>query len=365
VSDAGTMCRWLVYCGDIILLSDLLITSNHSLLKQALPNRSLYTPQTEKSDFFDPVKHTIRNHITNGDGFGISWYTHSHNKSFAHCYKSILPAWNDKNLTSICEGIRSDLVFAHVRASSGSNISRENCHPFKWGSFSFMHNGAIANFNLVKRKLHASLSDEVFSILEGTTDSETAFAMFLNEINPTLKHMNFTPQEIATALQKTIQDIVSITGTINSNASSLNFAITDGYSVVCTRFRNCPNEDPPSLYCAHGSEFSVDSSNNNEFVMKSEGVKDTVIISSEPLSTEGDWKLIPRNHMVITFPTEENINEQNIKSNDQFIKTRIKSFYGSRPVTDLIEKKASDLVEKKAGDNYPLLVRYEEIICKF
>lgn len=46
---------------------------------------------------------------------------------------AVLPAWNDKNLLSICEGIKSDLVFAHVRASSGSNISRENCHPFKWG----------------------------------------------------------------------------------------------------------------------------------------------------------------------------------------------------------------------------------------
>lgn len=46
------------------------------------------------------------------------------------------PAWNDKNLREICEGVESDLVFGHIRAAPpGAVISRENCHPFKCGRY--------------------------------------------------------------------------------------------------------------------------------------------------------------------------------------------------------------------------------------
>jgi predicted glutamine amidotransferase len=43
-----------------------------------------------------------------------------------------------------------------------------------------MHNGGIADFHLIKRKLQASLPDELFSVPQGNTDSEWAFALFLS-----------------------------------------------------------------------------------------------------------------------------------------------------------------------------------------
>lgn len=96
-----------------------------------------------------------------------------------------------------------------------------------------MHNGAIANFSKVKRAILSSLSDPVFGIIEGmslfvinyfsilillgTTDSEAAFALFLNEINPTLDlHQLFGPEQIATALEKTVHKIVSFTESVNA-----------------------------------------------------------------------------------------------------------------------------------------------------
>jgi predicted glutamine amidotransferase len=35
-----------------------------------------------------------------------------------------------------------------------------------------MHNGAIAEFTRIKRRLQASLSDELFNFPQGSTDSE-------------------------------------------------------------------------------------------------------------------------------------------------------------------------------------------------
>lgn len=46
-----------------------------------------------------------------------------------------------------------------------------------------MHNGGIADFHLIKRKLQASLSDELFAVPQGNTDSEWAFALFLSFVS--------------------------------------------------------------------------------------------------------------------------------------------------------------------------------------
>jgi predicted glutamine amidotransferase len=37
-------------------------------------------------------------------------------------FRDTLPAWSDANLRSISEQIRSQLFFAHVRASTGTTI---------------------------------------------------------------------------------------------------------------------------------------------------------------------------------------------------------------------------------------------------
>lgn len=65
-------------------------------------------------------------------------------------FTSILPAWNNLNLIRLTEKIRSELVFAHVRAASpGFPISETNCHPWSFGKFLWMHNGYIAQFQKV------------------------------------------------------------------------------------------------------------------------------------------------------------------------------------------------------------------------
>jgi hypothetical protein len=49
----------------------------------------------------------------------------------------------------------------------------------------WMHNGGIADFPKIKRKLQASLSDELFDVVNGNTDSEWAFALFLSQVRRT------------------------------------------------------------------------------------------------------------------------------------------------------------------------------------
>jgi glutamine amidotransferase len=132
-------------------------------------------------------------------------------------------------------------------------------HPFQFGRFMFMHNGGVANFSKIKRQLLARLSLKAYSVIQGTTDSEHAGALFIDCLPGQNMHGDYSVELIKEALRQTIavEDAEKAAGTssrVYSHdqnhhvASSLNFAVTDGKVVVATRFRDHPEEHPPSLY---------------------------------------------------------------------------------------------------------------------
>jgi len=147
------MCRWLAYSGTPVLLEELLYKPKHSLIDQSLHSR-------------------LGAETTNGDGFGVGWYGESETPG---TFKSIEPAWNDRNLRDLAGHIRSGLVFAHIRASSGSAIQQTNCHPFRHGRWLWMHNGLITEFHKVKRDLVLEVDPELYPAIDGSTDSEVFF----------------------------------------------------------------------------------------------------------------------------------------------------------------------------------------------
>jgi predicted glutamine amidotransferase len=151
------MCRWLAYTGTPLLLEELLYKPKHSLIDQSLHSR-------------------LGVDTTNGDGFGIGWYA---NGEVPALYKVVEPAWNDRNLRELSRQIRSGLLFAHVRASTGTAVQNTNSHPFRYGKWLWMHNGLIARFHDVKRELILAIDPSLYPHIEGTTDTETFFFLAL------------------------------------------------------------------------------------------------------------------------------------------------------------------------------------------
>jgi glutamine amidotransferase len=151
------MCRWLAYSGSPILLETLLYAPKNSLIVQSLHSR-------------------LGAEETNGDGFGIGWYGAYETPAVFH---SIEPAWNDRNLRELAGHIKASVVFAHIRASTGSPVQQTNCHPFRHGRWLWMHNGLIHDFHTVKRDLVLAIDPELYPEIEGTTDSETLFHVAL------------------------------------------------------------------------------------------------------------------------------------------------------------------------------------------
>jgi len=210
------MCRWIAYHGDPIFLDELILEPSNSLIEQSLNCREGST-------------------ATNGDGFGVGWYGLHEDPGL---YREVLPAWNDRNLRHLARQIRSPLFFAHVRASTGTETARVNCHPFAHGRWLFMHNGQIGGYARCRRRLEALLGDRLYQHRKGSTDSELMFLLMVQ---------NGLDDDPMWAMRETI---VQISDAAQSCAVlepfSLTICLADGKRVFACRHASA--EDAPTLY---------------------------------------------------------------------------------------------------------------------
>jgi glutamine amidotransferase len=275
------MCRFICYRGPEILLEDLLYRPVNSLIRQSFDAKERTEP-------------------LNGDGFGVGWYM-PQISSTPCVFASVTPAWSNQNLRRLSEHVKSECFFAHVRAASpGMRVSEANCHPFQYGRFLWMHNGAVRDFWRIKRRLRASLPDHLYNNIGGTTDSEHAFAVFLHLLGDTERICS--AKEMGQALGETIAQLERwSTDAGISGPSYYNFAVTDGASVAAVRYVSDPTVEPASLYCSTGGKYVCrDGVCKLSDCCESER---TVIIASERLtSDEKNWIRVPPNHVLTVAP---------------------------------------------------------------
>lgn len=210
------------------------------------------------------------------------------------------------NLSRMVNKTSSNLLFSHIRATISGDINQQNCHPFQYKRLMFMHNGGIGGWAMVKREIALSVADQWFSVVRGNTDSEWIFAVFLDSmqkigacpsIDPGPK--GFNPAVLRQALLVTIQRINSLTDQLppdETRHSRLNFAVSDGMSVICTRYSNSKLEEPTSLFFTSGTdwkrhvpteeggEITSDNARQHFRMHRSDKTSPLVVVSSEPLS---------------------------------------------------------------------------------
>ncbi len=275
------MCRLLVYKGPKILMSELVVRPERSLIRQSYQARERREP-------------------LNGDGFGVGWYDPEFDP-IPGVLTSTTPAWSNRNLQRLSEKVRSPLFFAHVRAAShGALVSEVNCHPFQYRELLWMHNGHVAGFPQIRRRLRESLSDEAYDLIQGTTDSEHAFALFVDRLRS--RWDDYTPQTLRRALVETIAELVRLTGEAGiERPSYYNFAVCDGHSVVASRYTDRPGVTPASLYVSRGEAFALHEGTYR--MLPAAGAPRALIIASEPLTEHReDWQAVPPGHTLTITP---------------------------------------------------------------
>jgi len=266
----------MLYLGPETRLSSLIIEPTHSLIRQSTHSREREEP-------------------LNGDGFGIGWYSPDRTTEPA-VFRSITPAWNNRNLQNLARVVASDCVLAHVRAATqSSGVNEANCHPFRWRQYLCMHNGDVGDFRLVRRKLLESVCDEAFDNVYGSTDSEHFFALFIDsllesvEIDPALR----MARALARAISRTL-DLVHAAG--STEASYLNVAIADGDCAVVSRFTDEKDGTPESLYYFAGELYPAAQS-----LRRTDGKRGghAVTVSSERLTADLGWAEVPSGQIII------------------------------------------------------------------
>jgi predicted glutamine amidotransferase len=268
------MCRWLAYSGSPVLLEELIFKPKHSLIDQSLHSR-------------------LGVETTNGDGFGIGWYGVGDTPAI---FQSVEPAWNDRNLRELAGHVESPLVFAHIRASTGTPVQQTNCHPFRHGRWLWMHNGSISEFERVKRDLRIAVDPALYPEIEGSTDSETFFYVAL-----TLGLADDPPRAVADAV-----GLIEATGRRHGveHPIQMTVATTDGERLWA--FRYSSEGKSRSLF------FSTDVRTLRELypddVRFQEIADESRLVVSEPLGDlPGVWNEVPESTYGVIQPGQDEL----------------------------------------------------------
>jgi glutamine amidotransferase len=260
------MCRWLAYFGDPIPIEWLVLQPKHSLLDQSLHARLGAT-------------------TTNGDGFGVGWYGTGEQPGL---FRSVHPAWNDRNLRELAAHVSSPLFFAHIRASTGTAVQETNCHPFRYGSWLFMHNGLVREFPKVKRDLLLEVEPSLLPAIEGSSDSELLFYLALT----------FGLEEEPVGALERMAGFVEAVGERHGIAHPLQMAaaVSDGTRIVVVR---CSSERKSrSLFYSENVQAVKARFPHDERIQSLSD--ETRIVVSEPLGEVLDlWKEVPESSVGI------------------------------------------------------------------
>jgi predicted glutamine amidotransferase len=260
------MCRWMAYTGSPLSIEDLLYVPENSLIVQSLHARLGVEP-------------------TNGDGFGVGWYGDG---EIPGRYRSIEPAWNDRNLRELAPQIRSRLVLAHVRASTGTPVQQTNCHPFRHGRWLWAHNGALAGFSRTKRDLVLAVDPELYPDIEGSTDSELFFYLAL-----TFGLEDHPPTAVARAVGL-IEEVGRRHG--EQFPVQMTVATTDGETLWAFRY----SSEGRSRSLFHNADISTLRAQYPDNQVLQKVPDDARLVVSEPLGDlRGAWREVPESTCIV------------------------------------------------------------------
>jgi len=226
-------------------MSDVLTAPGHSLIQQSRDASECKT-------------------AINADGFGLAWYD---KRPTPGLYRDVFPAWSDPNLRALAHQVQSRLFMGHVRASTGTATSRNNCHPFVHDNWTFMHNGQVGGFEHFRKAADMMIDDALYSERKGATDSEALFLVACGY------GLDADPKSALEKAAGVFEAKARTQGT--APYMRLAAALSDGKSLLALRYAS--DERAPSLYYQRNETWQGWS------------------VVSEPYETGlGGWKEVPQ-----------------------------------------------------------------------
>jgi glutamine amidotransferase len=258
------MCRWLAYSGSPLAISRLVSDPANSLIHQSRDSALGATS-------------------VNADGFGVGWYVPD--DPVPALFRSVSPAWADPNLADLARHIRPALFLSHVRATTGTPVQLTNCHPFRHDRWLWVHNGAVREFDTVKRDLVLAVDPSLYPGIVGSTDSEVLFHLALTF---GLVDDPFTAVERMIGF---VEEVGSAHGV--AEPIQMTVATTDGVRLWFFRY----SSEGSSRTLFYSNDVDTVRRQHPEVAALRELSEESRIVVSEPLSAlAGAWIEVPEAH---------------------------------------------------------------------
>jgi glutamine amidotransferase len=296
------MCRVVGYLGRPIALSSILYATDSSLARQAYSPRMMAT-------------------FLNLAGFGMAaWDPASVSPDEPFTYRvTTLPVF-DPNLRSLSEKLAPSCLLAHVRGVTYDEdevVSQQNIHPFRHRGVkvTLAHNGRLREFGRMKPDLAAHVRPDLARQVEGTTDSEWIYALLLSQLADPFGLPGAA--ELAEATISTLSIIRDVRARNGIDISSpANLFVSTGRSLVATRFSFdygwYPDDDQlletdlpyVSLWYTLGDDYRE---RDGEWAMVGEGMPSSLMIASEPLTSNTSTWLEAPEYSILTASLEDEV----------------------------------------------------------
>ncbi len=279
------MCRMLAYAGPPVLLEELIVKPDSSLVHQVTHARMLA--------------------MLNLAGFGLAaWDDGMADPDQPLLYHSTDVAIFDPNLRALASKLRVRSLVAHLRGIPYDGhvaVNRQSLHPFRLpGSPLVMaHNGDLADFAAMRYDLVEHIRPEILRAIPAMTDSAWLHALILSGLDDPAGP--FTADQIHRAIERALSIVRHVRERLGiRRSSSVSLTIADGRNLVGVRFTFDFGrfETPPfqggidylSLWYTYGARYGL---SDDEWKMTG-GPGPATIIASEPLTRDvATWVEVP------------------------------------------------------------------------
>jgi len=238
------VCRLIAYLGEPTEVAPLVFSGSHSLYEQSWAPRELLSGSV------------------NADGYGVAWYTEQRPARIA----DTRPIWHAPDLPDTLSAISSACIVGALRnGTPGIPLDSSGVLPLVFEKWTFALNGFVPDFRaLHMRDLRASLPDDLYAQLAGSSDSETLFLLCADQLR--------NGASLEEALMSTARVVAA---RLEREESQLNMLLTDGRSVAALRSSTVAATN--SLYVADRQAFAPGG----------------LVVASEPLDEGSDWVAVP------------------------------------------------------------------------
>lgn len=239
-------------------------------------------PQELRPHFLDGNNALLRQATRNQDGWGVVFYQPDGSRTRVQDKES---AHKSAKFFEVARNTAANCVIAHVRMATVGLVVPENTHPFVRGQWVFAHNGVIFRFAKFKQQLESQLSPHIRAGIQGETDSEYLFALFLHTLEQITEPATASDQSdvVANALRQAITKINDLALAHGASGDCLiNVLLTDGRQIWGTRFGK------PLVYAISPH-------------------RQGIVIATERTSRDYRWRSFPQNSLFRASATGENL----------------------------------------------------------